>query len=70
MQKTFPESDCDEKCIAAQLDAYHKQCGINDKTTIKAVETGGISESAADAAVKARSQRIANSRRASGGGTR
>jgi len=63
MQKTFPESGCDKKCIEAQLDSYHKQCGIKNSTTIKAVQTGGISESAADAAVTARSARIAGQRR-------
>ena len=58
MQKTFPESKCDPACIAAQLDSYHNQCGVNDKTTIKAVDTGKITTSEADAAVRARSQRI------------
>jgi len=58
MQKTFPESGCDPKCIEAQLDNYHSQCGINDKTNIKAVETGGISGSEADKAVAARSAAV------------
>lgn len=56
-QKTFPESKCDSKCIEAQLDAYHKQCGINDETEIKAVETGQADLTAAEQAVKNRSAR-------------
>ena len=58
MKKTFPESACDPDCLEAQLDNYHNQCDITDKTTIKAVETGGISESNAEAAVAARSAAI------------
>jgi hypothetical protein len=42
MQKTFPESGCNPDCIKAQLDQYHNECGINDSTPIKAVETGNI----------------------------
>lgn len=57
-KKTFPESDCDTKCIEAQLDAYHNQCGINNKTTIKAVETGQSDLSAAETAVNARSAAV------------
>jgi len=65
MKKTFPESKCSEECISAQLDAYHNECGIKDKTTIKAVQTGGIDEADALAAAKSRSARVA-----SGGSTR
>jgi hypothetical protein len=68
MEKTFPQSKCSRECIEKQLDNYHKQCGMNDNTTIKAVETGGISESAADATVNQRSQRVANMRNAGGFG--
>jgi Domain of unknown function (DUF4150)/GHH signature containing HNH/Endo VII superfamily nuclease toxin 2 len=57
-QKTFPESDCDEKCLEAQLDAYHKQCGVNDRTAIKAVETGQTDLTAAEQAVADRSARL------------
>ncbi|MCL4747375.1 MAG: DUF4150 domain-containing protein [Burkholderiaceae bacterium] len=67
MAKVFPESSCDAECISAQLDAYHKQCGINDKTTIKAVETGQSDVAAADKAVVERSARIRQSRGKSGG---
>jgi hypothetical protein len=40
MKTTFPNSNCEDGCIEKQLDNYHSQCGINDKTKIKAVETG------------------------------
>ncbi len=40
MKKTFPESDCKEGCLEAQLDAYHEQCNMNDNTKIKAVREG------------------------------
>lgn len=37
---TFPESNCDEECIEAQLAAYHEhQCKMTDPTPIKAVTT-------------------------------
>ena len=52
-----------------QLDAYHNQCGITDKTTIKAVEEGSITESAADQLVKERAQRVANMRGSTGFGS-
>ncbi|HEX2961519.1 MAG TPA: HNH/endonuclease VII fold toxin-2 domain-containing protein [Ignavibacteriales bacterium] len=58
MKKTFPESNCKEKCIQAQLDHYHKDCGLENDTPIKAVKTGKITESDANAAVKARSKRV------------
>lgn len=70
MQKAFPDSKCDPKCIETQLDNYHNQCGITDETTIKAVETGGITESEADTAVAARSGRVASMRAAGGAATR
>jgi len=70
MQKTFPDSKCDPKCIESQLDAYHNQCGIDDKTTIKAVETGGITESEANQAVADRATRVAAARGAGGSGSR
>jgi len=35
---TFPESNCNPKCIEAQLNNYHeKECGINPETEIKPV---------------------------------
>jgi hypothetical protein len=55
VDKTFPESKCDPECIEKQLDNYHKQCGINDRTPIKAVETGQTDVAAAMQAVKERS---------------
>lgn len=42
MQKVFPGSKCDPKCLEAQLDNYHNQCGIKDDTKIKAVTEGWI----------------------------
>jgi len=39
-QKVFEDSGCEEKCIKAQLDAYHNQCGINDDTKCQAVTAG------------------------------
>jgi hypothetical protein len=66
VQKTFPETDCSEECLEAQLDAYHKQCGINNKTTIKGVETGQTDVDAADQAVLDRSARV-EAARAPGG---
>ena len=61
-KKTFPESKCSEKCITAQLDAYHNQCGVNDETVIKAVETGQADVSKAQDAVEARTARVVASR--------
>lgn len=39
-QKVFDDAGCDDKCIKAQLDAYHNQCGINDNTPCKAITAG------------------------------
>lgn len=64
MKKAFPESVCDKDCLEAQLDAYHNQCGVNDSTKIKAVETGQTDVSAADKAVADRSARVQASRTA------
>lgn len=61
-KKTFPESKCSEKCITAQLDAYHNQCDINDDTVIKAVETGQTDVKAAKQAVIDRSAAVQASR--------
>lgn len=58
LKKTFPESGCSEGCITAQLDAYHNQCGITDRTAIKAVETGQSDLSAAEQAVANRSAAV------------
>lgn len=64
MKKAFPESTCSKECLEAQLDAYHSQCGVNDSTGIKAVETGQTDVSAADEAVKGRTARVFASRTA------
>ena len=39
MGKTF-NNECDRDCLEAQLDAYHNDVGINDKTPCKSVITG------------------------------
>ena len=44
MDKAFPNSHCDQDCIEKQLDNYHNQAGITDKTDIKAVETGNTGD--------------------------
>lgn len=62
MSKTFPESQCNEACIEKQLDNHHNQCGINNKTSIKAVETGQTDLTAAEKAVTERTARIQKSR--------
>ena len=62
MSKAFPQSKCSKKCIEAQLDNYHNQCGIKDTTQIKAVETGQSDVRAANQAVSARNARLANPR--------
>jgi hypothetical protein len=64
---TFPDSDCDDKCLEAQLDAYHKdECKIDDNTKIKAVETGQDEIGLADQAVFERSERVAAAKAAGG----
>lgn len=40
MQKVFGDSKCSQECIEAQLDNYHRQCGLKNHTKIKAVEEG------------------------------
>jgi uncharacterized protein DUF4150/HNH/endonuclease VII toxin of polymorphic toxin system len=38
-QKTFPEANCNPKCIYAQLRQYHEmECGMSPQTDVKAVE--------------------------------
>ena len=41
-KKVFPDSNC-EKCIEAQLDAYHNKIGANDRSTLR-TETAGLQE--------------------------
>jgi hypothetical protein len=48
----FYTAGCDPACIEAQIDAYHNQCGIFDKTRIKAVTKGINPRLDADAADK------------------
>jgi hypothetical protein len=49
-ENVFPSSGCDPKCLEAQIDAYHKQCGISDQTRVKAVTEGINPRLGADAA--------------------
>jgi hypothetical protein len=42
-KKVFPEGFCAEKCIEAQLDNYHNQCGITNETPCKAIATRQVS---------------------------
>ncbi|WIF70068.1 HNH/endonuclease VII fold toxin-2 domain-containing protein [Metapseudomonas otitidis] len=63
MAKVFPQSKCSKQCIEAQLDHYHKnQCGMNDRTAIKAVETGQTDLQAANRSIAARNARLAAAR--------
>lgn len=57
-QSTFPHSNCGTECLQAQLDNYHKQCGMNDNTRIKAVEVGDTDVPAAHAEIQARNERV------------
>jgi hypothetical protein len=59
MKKVFPQSKCSKKCLEAQLDNYHNQCGLKDSTPIKAVETGQTDLSAANKALRDRRARLA-----------
>ncbi len=58
LQKVFPHSKCGKECLQAQLDSYHRRCGVNDNTRIKAVKTGSPKVSEADDAVNARNDRV------------
>lgn len=35
-KETFKSAGCSEECIEAQLDAYHKQCGVKNGTELRA----------------------------------
>jgi hypothetical protein len=48
MKKVFPESGCKEGCLEKQLDNYHKQCGLEDDTPVKAVTTGNRKQADVD----------------------
>ena len=72
LKKTFPESACNEECIKAQIDAYHKHkkgCNVSDDTQINTIQTGRRgpgSAAEAEGAVAARSQRVASIRSGEG----
>jgi hypothetical protein len=34
-KKIFPDSDCSRACMEAQLDAYHKKVGANERSTLR-----------------------------------
>lgn len=48
LKDVFPYSFCNEKCLEAQLDAYHNKCGIQNDTKIQPVECGDVSAEAAE----------------------
>jgi hypothetical protein len=62
LNKTFPESECNEDCIKAQIDAYHKKNNqINDNTQINTIKTGrrkSGSMEEAERAVSTRSEQV------------
>lgn len=39
-QTVFPDSECSDECLRAQLDAYHNQSDINDTDKVKIKKTG------------------------------
>lgn len=40
VSEVFPEAGCNEECLKAQMDAYHKdECGMKEDTQLKAVAT-------------------------------
>ena len=59
--KTFPQSGCNPKCLESQINAYHRDCGIKDRTPIKSVQEGYVGSDAVEAAdmvVANRSRRL------------
>jgi hypothetical protein len=64
MKKTFPESNCNEECIKAQIDAYHTQNNeINDNTQVNTIRTGRRGPGSADEASRAVAVRSEQARR-------
>jgi hypothetical protein len=39
-KKIYPDSNCDRKCMEAQLDAYHNEVGANNRTTLRTEDPG------------------------------
>jgi hypothetical protein len=39
-QNVFHDPECSEKCLRAQLDAYHNQCGVGDDDLVETTKTG------------------------------
>eukprot|EP01013_Petalomonas_cantuscygni_P043535 TRINITY_DN8280_c0_g2_i1.p1 TRINITY_DN8280_c0_g2~~TRINITY_DN8280_c0_g2_i1.p1 ORF type:complete len:412 (-),score=40.15 TRINITY_DN8280_c0_g2_i1:753-1988(-) len=49
MAEVFPESGCEEKCLQAQLDAYHKtEVGVGEDDEIRSIVTGYTKDEQAD----------------------
>ena len=67
-QKVFPQSQCSDKCLQAQLDSYHRRCGLQDNTPVKAVETGQVDVTAAEREIAARTARVQSSNTSGQGG--
>ncbi len=44
VKDVFPESECSEECLKAQLDAYHNKVGVDDSTNIRSNPSGRTSE--------------------------
>jgi hypothetical protein len=61
-QKVFSRSKCSKKCLQAQVDDYHRRCGLRDNTKIKAVETGQTDVSAAAKEIQDRIFRVGGGR--------
>jgi uncharacterized protein DUF4150/HNH/endonuclease VII toxin of polymorphic toxin system len=57
--KAFPSSACNPKCLESQVNAYHRQCGIKDRTPIKSVTEGYDDAEVAQDVVRDRSRRAA-----------
>lgn len=36
----FPSSGCNEECLKAQMNQYHRKHGIRDRTPVKSIQTG------------------------------
>ena len=47
VRKAFPSSGCNPKCLESQLNEYHRQCGVKDRTPIQSATEGYIDDEAA-----------------------
>lgn len=55
--KVFPDSKCNPDCLKAQLDDYHGNQGIDDKTPVKAKDYGNKDQSTSPTSVAGWNQR-------------